>query len=142
MPHLRIKSRKTKEGTNMDANGYQILAMRTKNNLLSAGQQLLNAAMGLSGESGEFSEIVKKIFFQGHDLTEEKKEAMAKELGDVAWYLALACDQMGFLLGDILDLNIAKLRERYPEHFESLKSVYRYENGKAQLAYPTTEVNL
>lgn len=86
--------------------------------------RLLEGIMGLNGESGEASDILKKFLFQGHELD---REHVAKELGDVAWYLALAADAIGYDLETILQKNIDKLTDRYPNGFESDKSVNRKE---------------
>lgn len=72
------------------------------------------AALGLTGEAGEFADLIKKVAYHGHALDKVKA---AKELGDVLWYLALAANRLGFGLDAIGAMNIAKLRERYPEGF-------------------------
>lgn len=77
---------------------------------------LENGLMGLCGEAGEAIDILKKHLFQGHDLD---KEHLAKELGDVAWYLAVSADALGYDLETILMMNVKKLRARYPEGFDS-----------------------
>lgn len=84
--------------------------------------RLLNGLMGLSGESGEALDLLKKHIFQGHELDRTHLE---KELGDVAWYLALSADALGFTLEEILQANISKLRERYPQGFDAEKSTHR-----------------
>lgn len=84
--------------------------------------RLLNGLMGLSGESGEALDLLKKHIFQGHELDRTHLE---KELGDVAWYLALSADALGFTLEEILQVNVDKLRERYPQGFDTKKSTHR-----------------
>ena len=106
----------------MHASEYQRLAMRTLNPELDATQVLSNAVMGLCGESGEAIDLVKKHLFQGHELD---RKAMAKELGDIAWYLAEAATALGLDLDEILEGNIEKLRRRYPEGFSSERSINR-----------------
>ena len=106
----------------MNANEYQKLAMRTLNPDLSERDMLVNSVMGLCGESGEAVDLVKKHLFQGHALDKEK---FVKELGDIAWYLAEAATAVGVPLGDILEMNIEKLKKRYPEGFDPEKSVNR-----------------
>lgn len=103
-------------------NDYQQMALRTINPALSPKEQLLNGVMGLCGESGEAIDILKKHLAQGHALD---KEHLAKELGDVAWYLAVASYFLGYDLETIMRMNIDKLRERYPMKFESDLSVNR-----------------
>ena len=109
-------------GDTMDANEYQRLAMRTLNPELDRTQVLTNAVMGLSGESGEATDIVKRHLFQGHELD---REALAAELGDVCWYVAEAATALGLELSDVLEANIAKLQVRYPEGFDSDRSINR-----------------
>lgn len=106
----------------MNANEYQKLAMRTLNPELSRKDILINSVMGLCGESGEAIDIVKKWLAQGHELDKEK---LAKELGDIAWYLAEAATALDIPLGDILQGNIDKLKARYPEGFEADRSRIR-----------------
>ena len=106
----------------MTVNEYQKLAMTTLNRSLSQKDILINAVMGLCGESGEATDIVKKHLFQGHDLD---RETLAKELGDIAWYLAEAATALDMELEDIFAANIEKLRKRYPEGFDSERSIHR-----------------
>lgn len=117
----------------MQGNEYQALAMRTNDHRsterlgqivsenagagwkdkgdISVGG-LLNGCLGLCGESGEFSDIVKKWIFHEKPLDEEH---LKKELSDICWYLALICDSMNWNLDDVFQLNIDKLLARYPE---------------------------
>lgn len=108
----------------MDADQYQQLALRTLAAGLDERQRLTNAALGLSGESGEFADTVKKHLFHGHPL--ETLE-LKKELGDVLWYVALACDSLGLSLADVMQTNIEKLRRRYPAGFSADQSLQREE---------------
>ena len=108
----------------MTGNEYQRLAMTTLNPALSKQDVLINSVMGLCGESGEAIDIVKKHLHQGHPLDREK---LIKELGDIAWYLAEAAHALDVDLDDVLEANIAKLRARYPEGFDTDKSMYRVE---------------
>jgi NTP pyrophosphatase (non-canonical NTP hydrolase) len=108
----------------MTINEYQKLAMTTLNPALSEKDVLINGVMGLCGESGEAIDIVKKWLAQGHELDKEK---LAKELGDICWYLAETATALGLSLEDIMAANIEKLKKRYPEGFEVEKSVNRAE---------------
>lgn len=108
----------------MTINEYQKLAMVTLNPELDKKDVLINGVMGLCGESGEVIDIVKKHLAQGHELD---KEELAKELGDVAWYLAETATAIGYDLEDIFQMNIDKLKKRYPEGFSVEKSVNRNE---------------
>lgn len=106
-------------------NEYQEFAMRFVNRELDETQTMVNAVMGLCGESGEAIDLVKKHIGQGHDLD---KVHFAKELGDVAWYLAEAAYSIGYDLETILEMNIEKLSKRYPEgHFSVERSINRPE---------------
>ena len=108
----------------MTINEYQKLAMTTLNPDLSQKDVLINGVMGLCGESGEAIDIVKKWLAQGHDLDKEK---LAKELGDICWYLAETATALDLSLEDIMAANIEKLRKRYPEGFDSSRSIHRDE---------------
>lgn len=106
----------------MTINEYQQLALTTLNPELSPRDVLINGVMGLCGESGEAIDIVKKHLAQGHELD---REHLAKELGDIAWYLAETAHAIGYDLEDIFRMNIDKLRARYPEGFSVEGSVSR-----------------
>ena len=109
----------------MTANEYQKLAMTTLNPALSKKDVLINGVMGLCGESGEAIDIVKKHLAQGHPLDREK---LIKELGDIAWYLAETATALDVSLEEVLERNIQKLRQRYPQGFETAKSIHRSED--------------
>ena len=106
----------------MQVNEYQKLAMTTLNPALDKKDVLINSVMGLCGESGEAIDIVKKWLAQGHELD---KEHLAKELGDIAWYLAEAATALDLPLEDILRANIDKLKSRYPQGFDTQRSQNR-----------------
>lgn len=89
--------------------------------------RLLTAAIGISAEGGEFTEIVKKVAFQGKDLSADAKLHMIKELGDVMWYITQACIALDVSLDHILTQNMIKLLSRYPE---GTFDVYYSENRK------------
>jgi len=108
----------------MTINEYQRLALTTLNPALSGKDVLINGVMGLCGEAGEAIDLVKKHLAQGHELDREK---LAKELGDVAWYLAETAHAIGYDLEAVLQMNIDKLKARYPEGFSSERSQNRAE---------------
>ena len=87
--------------------------------------QLLTAALGLTAEAGEFTEVVKKIFLQGKPYTEENVFHMKRELGDICWYLAQACMALEVNFREIMEMNYEKLSARYPD---GAFDVYRSEN--------------
>lgn len=106
----------------MDADEYMRLALRTEAPGREQRERLVNAALGLCGEAGEFADSLKKHLHHGHELDEA---ALRKELGDVLWYVALACDALGFQMGEVMAENIGKLRRRYPDGFSAERSIDR-----------------
>lgn len=108
----------------MNVNEYQKEAMTLLNPAIPHKDVLLNALMGLCGESGEAIDLLKKHLFQGHELDREK---MVKELGDVAWYLAEAATGLGMNLSEVLQRNLDKLHARYPQGFSTQCSQQREE---------------
>jgi NTP pyrophosphatase (non-canonical NTP hydrolase) len=103
----------------MEINEYQKLAARTlidKPGFEIPDQEIMAVwdVIGLVGEAGEVSEIIKKGVFHQHGIDKEK---LKKELGDVSWYLAATCTTMGFDLSEIMQQNIDKLLLRYPNGY-------------------------
>lgn len=105
----------------MTGNEYQKLAMRTAN---KECLNLSNVGLGLTGEAGECADMIKKHLHHGHKLDVEH---MKKEFGDALWYIALGCEVVGTTMDDVMQLNIDKLKARYPEGFEPEKSQNRKE---------------
>jgi NTP pyrophosphatase (non-canonical NTP hydrolase) len=123
----------------MTGNDYQEQAMRTNDGhaqdrladrMLAGIMQekdvagLVNGLMGLSGEAGELTDLFKKWIFHNAPLDEEHAK---KEVGDVCWYIAMICHSMGWNLSEIMQMNIDKLKARYPEGFDTEKSNHRKE---------------
>ncbi|PEW54501.1 nucleotide pyrophosphohydrolase [Bacillus cereus] len=123
---------KSKEGQDLMNNNqiceldqYQEAALRTWNTNQDFGGRVLNAALGLSGESGEVADIVKKAIFHGHGFDpahcpgeeEGNTHKIALELGDILYYISIMSHEMGYTLEDIAQMNIAKLTKRYPDGF-------------------------
>ena len=108
----------------MTGNEYQNLAMKTASPAATAANEnlLLQGVMGMCGEAGEAIDIVKKHLFHGHPLD---KEHVAKELGDVMWYVATTAKAIGYDLNTIMQMNIEKLALRYGDRFDSEKSQHR-----------------
>ena len=99
----------------LDANGADV-------------SKLLTAALGLTAESGEFTEVVKKIFLQGKPYNEENVFHMKRELGDICWYLAQACMALNTTFDEVIEMNVDKLKARYPGgEFDVHKSENRKE---------------
>ena len=89
-------------------------------------QRLLTASVGISAESGEFMEIVKKMIFQGKPCNMDNLEHLKIELGDIMWYVAQACMALEIDMDGVLDTNIKKLEKRYPDgHFSEFYSENR-----------------
>ena len=90
--------------------------------------KLLTAALGLTAESGEFTEVVKKIEFQGKPYNKENVFHMKRELGDICWYLAQACMALDTTFDELIEMNVDKLKARYPGgEFDVHKSENRKE---------------
>ena len=87
--------------------------------------RLLTAALGMTAEAGEFTEVVKKILLQGKSYNEENVFHMKRELGDICWYLAQACMALDTNFEEVLQMNYEKLSARYPE---GTFDVFRSEN--------------
>ena len=87
--------------------------------------QLLTASIGMQAESGEFSEIIKKIIFQGKAFTKEERFHLMRELGDVLWYWVQGCKALGYTPQQVMEENIKKLESRYPNGFEVVRSEVR-----------------
>ena len=120
----------------MTGNEYQHLAMRTNDGKSlerlchSIGYEdidvgsLLMGCLGLAGESGELLDLFKKWIFHGKDLDENHAK---KELGDVLWYCAEIAHSFGWNLDEVMEMNIDKLKARYPEGFDTELSNHRKE---------------
>lgn len=120
----------------MTGKEYQELAMRTNDGRATARLMtaefphktdiggVLNGCLGLSGEVGEFNDMVKKSIFheKGLDIDHAKKE-----LGDVLWYVAMICFSFGWDMDEVMQMNIDKLKARYPEGFSVENSLHRKE---------------
>ena len=111
----------------MDANDYLKLAARTlidrPDFVLPDGDiMVLWNALGLAGEAGEVAEVVKKGILHQHGLDRDR---LKNELGDVLWYAAALCTRLGLDMGAVMQANIDKLRERYPDGFSAKDSQRR-----------------
>nr|DAR10288.1 MAG TPA: NTP-PPase-like protein [Caudoviricetes sp.] len=105
----------------MTGTEFQEKAMRTAA-ASDSGALLLNGVMGLNGEAGECIDIMKKYLFQGHELDEEK---LMDELSDVMWYAAITATGLGVTLDEVMEHNVEKLKNRYPDGFDKDRSIHR-----------------
>lgn len=104
-----------------DPRDYQHLARRTANREdMTQQDRLLNYALGL-GEAGEVQNLVKKAIYHRHGIGAHTDE-IADELGDILWYVANMAFELGFPLEEIMERNIAKLKQRYPDGFDAQRS--------------------
>ena len=78
-------------------------------------ERLLTASVGMCAEAGEFTEVVKKIVFQGKPVNEDNLFHLKRELGDIMWYVMQACMGLGTDLNEIIEMNVEKLASRYPD---------------------------
>ncbi len=122
----------------MQANNYQTKAARTLIDKpdfeISNGDiMVIWNAIGLAGEAGEVCELVKKGIFHQHGIDHDK---LKKELGDCCWYLAALCTKLGFDLGEVMQENIDKLQQRYPDGYSSADSKARVDTAEQELRQP------
>ena len=87
--------------------------------------RVLTAAIGMLAESGEFTEVLKKMVFQGKEFNEDNRFHMKRELGDILWYWIQGCISLGYTPDEVMDENIKKLEARYPNGFETARSEVR-----------------
>lgn len=118
--HLKVVS-----NDGITANDYQRAAMRTDNKNQTEEERMLDALFGLCGEAGEVMDAYKKYRFQGH---ESYRDEMIIESSDCLWYLAKLADVLGVTLGEVMERNIEKLKQRYPAGFSKDRSINRKEN--------------
>jgi len=111
----------------MTANEYQQQANRTLTatpgfTLTDEETMIVWNAVGLSGESGEVADLIKKGIFHQRSIDQAK---LKKELGDVLWYLAALCTQFGWTLEEVMQLNIDKLKARFPEGYDPERTTFK-----------------
>ena len=107
----------------MTGSMYQKLAGRTINKNLNNGGLEFHALHGMVGEIGELHSLYQKIY-QGHQFDDNHAK---KELGDLLWFIAEYCTAKGWTLEEVMELNIVKLKERYPDGFDVDHSLHRVE---------------
>ena len=87
--------------------------------------RVMTSAIGMLAESGEFTEVLKKMVFQGKEFNEDNRFHMKRELGDILWYWIQGCIALGYTPDEVMDENIKKLEARYPNGFEVTRSETR-----------------
>lgn len=107
---------------------YQAEVERTR-----GSASLAMIALGITGEAGEIADMVKKVKYHGHALD---KGALIKELGDALWYLAAMMNVLGVSGEEVMDTNVRKLRQRYPNGFSSADSIARVDIGRGATLGP------
>ena len=107
-----VTSQESKDYISFNARCFQIQSVESGDGL--PVHRLLTAALGMCAESGEFTEIVKKIVFQGKPVNADNLYHMKRELGDIMWYVAQACMTLDTTIDEIIEMNVEKLEKRYP----------------------------
>ena len=107
-----VKKVTSEPSLDLDALKQSLEDVESKSPIESA--RLMTAALGLGSETGEFVEIVKKMFLQGKPPSEENIFHMKRELGDICWYIAQACMALDTTFDEIIEMNVEKLKARYP----------------------------
>ena len=106
----------------MDFEVYEEAVKRTASTINVNNEALCGGALGIAGEAGEVADYIKKVVFHGHELSREK---LAEELGDVLWYVSYLSSLAGFSLSEIAEMNMDKLKKRYPDGWEKERSIHR-----------------
>ena len=107
-----VTSQESKDYIAFNSRCFQIQSVESGDGL--PVHRLLTAALGMCAESGEFTEIVKKMVFQGKPVNTENLYHMKRELGDIMWYVAQACMTLDTTIDEIIEMNVEKLEKRYP----------------------------
>lgn len=110
----------------MTVKEYQVLATRTMSNDLDTQSTILHALHGMAGEVGEIHSIYQKEY-QGHPINEDE---LIKEVGDLLWFIAEFCSVQQISLEHVMRENIEKLKKRYPEGFDTKRSIHREEGNE------------
>tara|TARA_B100001758_G_scaffold53215_1_gene43601 strand:+ start:5358 stop:5774 length:417 start_codon:yes stop_codon:yes gene_type:complete len=120
-----VKKVTSEPSLDLDALKQSLEDVESKSPIESA--RLMTAALGLGSETGEFVEIVKKMFLQGKPPSEENIFHMKRELGDIMWYWITACSALDLDPFEVIKENQDKLEARYGEKFEVQRSEVRKE---------------
>jgi NTP pyrophosphatase (non-canonical NTP hydrolase) len=110
-------------------NEYQIAAFQTAKRFMDLPTDLAHAALGLATESGEFATEAKRAFIYGKPIDDAMRRHMLEELGDILWYVAMACEHLEVPLHSVAKANIDKLQKRYPERYSDGAAEARADKG-------------
>ncbi len=102
-----------------DSTNYQPVADRLNDTKTA---QLIHYALGLATEAGEFQDAVKRYIAYGKALDNTN---LKEEVGDIMWYIARICSLYGWDMKDVMDINISKLKARFPEKFTEENAITR-----------------
>jgi len=97
----------------MELKEYQKLCKETAKKFDDKEKEIVNWGLGITGEAGDVAGCIKKTLFHGND----QRNGIRENLGDTLWYAAMICNYFGWDFGEILEENIKKLKQRYPQGF-------------------------
>ena len=117
-----VLAMRTNDGKSTDRLLNLTLSDTTENGIGEDTGTVLNACLGLSGEVGEFNDMIKKWIFHEKPLDEEH---LKKECGDIMWYIAMMCHAFKWDLDEVMEMNINKLKARYPDGFDVDRANHR-----------------
>lgn len=127
-----LKDTFNKKGQFMKPSDYIKNVLRSESHIFNVpSERLLHAAMGCGTEAGEILDVLKKALFYGKSIT---KWALTEEIGDMLWYLGIFCDELNVSFEELMEMNIKKLKNRYPEKFtiqDAQKRDYKAEEEAA-----------
>ena len=112
----------------MNIRQYHREVERTTSADITLEHALCVGGLGLAGEAGEVADLIKKHVFHGHELG---RDDLRKEMGDVLWYLTFLCNVLGITLSEVMEVNAAKLRRRYPDGWSQADSIHRVDEKGA-----------
>lgn len=111
----------------MNTQEYELHAMRTAKDMGTMQLNMIHAAMGLSGESGEFTDAIKKYAVYGKPLDVHN---CVEELGDIMWFVALACKTLNITMSEVMYHNVQKLQLRYPDKYSDVAAISRADKSQ------------
>lgn len=89
--------------------------------------RLIHASMGMSGETGEIMDTIKKTMMYGKELNLTN---LKEECGDVLWYMSVMLHELGSSFEEVMEMNNAKLRKRYPQGFTEKDAIARADKNE------------